>query len=147
MGGWDLLDFFRGKRPWAQLVRIVERLGPWSHTGRAIADDDDLQREREARLGVKAAAKRSGRPRLQDWSETDEILATLRDVAERISVTVVQVNTEKGKSKPRFTPVRRPRTAVDRAELRRDLDTVSEIVAAATPWAAQDYTRYADREQ
>jgi hypothetical protein len=81
---------------------------------------------------------------LTEWSETDEVLATLRDVAERISKTVVQVNTPKGKSAPKFSPQFRPRSAHDRAALRRDLDTVTEIVAEATPHAARDYTRLLD---
>jgi hypothetical protein len=143
MAGWDLLDYFRGVRPWAQLQRLVEGFGPWTHTGRAIADDDDLQRDREDRLGL-AKAGRSRRPRLTEWSETDEILATLRDVAERISKTVVQVNTPKGKSAPKFSPQFRPKSAHERAERRRDLDVVTEIVAAATPHAARDYSRLMD---
>ncbi len=128
--GWDLLDYFRGARPWAQLMRLVNTLPAWSHTGRAMADDDDLQRFRERKFGPTPAA--GPRMTLSGWSEFDELLATINDAANSIKVTIAQSVTERGKPAPKFKPHRRPLTAADRAERRRDRDTVNDIVAIAT---------------
>jgi hypothetical protein len=106
-------------------------MDPWTRTGRAIADDDDL-----FRLQIEHGAKpKNRRPRLTEWTRDDEMLATLRDVAERIATTVAAVNTPKGQPRPKFKPERRPRGAADRAELMADLQTVADIVELATPWA------------
>ena len=120
-------------RPWSQLIRIVQHLDPWTRTGRAIADDDELYRMLSD-AGRHGRSKRK-RPAMSEWTRDDELLATLRDVAERISAVVVSVNTPKGQARPRFRPELRPRSAADRAELMRDLGVVAEIVALATPWA------------
>ena len=113
----------------------MNSLGPYSHTGRAIADDDELQREREATLGPAASKPPRGGPRLQDWDQFDELRAVIIDAAERVAVTVAQANTAKGQARPKYRPTKRPRTAAQRAEYRRDMDVAREIVAEATPWA------------
>lgn len=126
------MDYFRGDRPWAQLVRIVQRLGPYTHTGRAIADDDELARRRDEANGGKPGA-RPGRPNLRSWERFDELTATITDVGNLIRTTLVQVNTQKGQPAPKFKPTKRPQTADDRRERMRDLETVSDIVSMVRP--------------
>lgn len=118
-------------RPWPQLIRIIQHLDPWTRTGRAIADDDELHRM--LAVGGRSRSKRR-RPAMSEWTRDDELLATLRDVAERIATTVASANTMKGQPRPRFKPELRPRNAADRAELMADLQIVAEIVELATPW-------------
>jgi hypothetical protein len=118
-------------RPWSQLVRIIQHMDPWTRTGRAIADDDELHRMLV--VDGRPRSKRR-RPAMAEWNRDDELLATLRDVAERIATTVAAVNTPKGSPRPKFKPELRPRNAADRAELMADLQIVAEIVELATPW-------------
>lgn len=107
-------------------------MDPWTRTARAIADDDELFRLLHPTGRPKTGRRR---PTMGEWDRHDELLATLRDVAERVATTIAAVNTPRGRSAPRFKPEPRPRAAADRAELMRDLQTVREIVAEATPWA------------
>jgi hypothetical protein len=108
-------------------------MDPWTRTGRAIADDDELYRLLNP-SGTSSRTRRR-RPQMAEWGWQEELLATLRDVAERVSTTIAAQNTPRGRSAPRFKAEQRPRGAADRAELMRDLDVVAEIVEAATPWA------------
>lgn len=94
--------------------RLIDRLPEHSHYQRALADDDELQRQ----FGSAGPRK----PTLRAWSAERELRATLYDVASLIQVAIVSVNTPKGKQAPRFKPVRRPETAADRDERRRLLD-------------------------
>ena len=75
------------------------------------------------------------RPTMAEWDRDDELLATLRDVADRIVVALANQNRAKGQSAARFRPEPRPRSAADRAELMADLGVVADIVSQATPWA------------
>lgn len=128
--GWDLLDYFRGVRPWPQLLRLVEHLPPHSHFRRALADDDDLQARIDAQ--PKPPRRRSG-PSLRDWDEHQELRAALADGFALVQQAVGASVTPKGKSPPKFTPVRRPRTAADRAQRRREEAVHAEIVAQVLP--------------
>lgn len=127
--GADLLDYFRGARPWAQLDRYVRRLPSWSETKRAMADDDELQRYREEHA-PKTSARRP--PRLTEWTLADELFAALADTTNAICVAVGQSVSPRGKG-PKFKPGRRPLTAAERAERRRDRDTIAEIVSIMLP--------------
>jgi len=106
---------------------------PWTRTGRAISDDDELYRLLNP-TGTSKRQKRR-RPEMAEWGWHEELLATLRDVAERISTTIAAQNTPRGRAAPRFKPEMRPRGAAERAELMADLRVVADIVAEATPWA------------
>lgn len=130
--GWDLLDFFRGTRPWAQLVRLVDNLPAWSRTGRAMVDDDELHEWRERR---RAEQGLSARPplRMRDWTEFDELIQTVHDAANAIRITIAQVNTPKGRNAPTFKAGKRPLTAAERHERRKDRQVVADIVAQLLP--------------
>jgi hypothetical protein len=124
-----LLDYFRGVRPWPQLFRLIERLPQLSHYARALADDDELA-ERAASYGQ---GPPRGRPPLHSWEPIDEVLATIADGVNALRNTIVAVNTPKGKKVPPLTTAKRPMTAAERAEARRDRIALDEIVAIATP--------------
>ncbi len=122
----DLLDWFRGRHPWPQLLRLLRRLPEHSQYQLAISDCDELYAD------VEPAPKRR-RPPLQAWSAERELLATLHDVASLIQVAIVAVNTPKGKKAPSFKAVPRPETAADRARRRREQQTHAEIVEMFKP--------------
>lgn len=127
--GWDILDFFRGARPWSQLVRIVDTLPAWTNTGRAMADDDELQRYREQHAPSHGAPRPA---RLTEWGPFDELIATIVDVGNLIRTAIAQANAPKGKRYP-FKPNRRPKTAAQRSEARQEREAVAEIVALVLP--------------
>lgn len=129
--GWDLLDFFRGVRPWTQLLRLADNLPPYSKYKLALANDDELQRYRERRFNGKPPPPRP--PSLADWTVEDEIMTVLHDGFSMIRYTLVALQTQKGKSPPKFTPARRPMTAAERAERRRDQDAHHDILRKARP--------------
>jgi hypothetical protein len=128
--GWDLLDYFRGVRPWPQLLRLVDHLPPLSHFRRAIADDDDLAR----RAALSAAGRAvSGPPRLSQWTEMDDLRATLMDGFQLVQLAIASAHTPKGKSPPKFRPTTRPRTAWQRDQKRRDEAAHQDIRAQLLP--------------
>jgi hypothetical protein len=134
--GWDLLDYFRGVRPWTQLLRIADRLPPHSRFKHAVADDDELQRWREDRFKGRVPPARP--PRLSEWTVFDDIMTTLNDGFSLLRHTIVSVNAEKGKRPPAWKPTRRPKSAADRAESRRDMDTVMDIRRKVLPHKYKD---------
>jgi hypothetical protein len=40
--GCDILDWFRGKRPWSQLTRLISRLPNHSHYKAAVLNNDEM---------------------------------------------------------------------------------------------------------
>lgn len=56
--GWDLLDWFRGERPWSQLLRFINRLPNHSHYKSAILDDDEVARQ-TVQSGMKAQNRKT----------------------------------------------------------------------------------------
>ncbi len=112
----------------------MQSLPSHSHYRRAVADDDDLQQEIErhaARSGTEVGGRR--RPSVRDWTEHDELRACLTDVGNLIQQAIGASVTPKGKSPPKFKATRRPLTAADRAQHRREQATHSEIVSQMIP--------------
>jgi hypothetical protein len=124
-----LLDFFRGVHPWPQLYRLIDRLPTLSHFQRALADDDEVA---DAALR-RGHGSRRGRPPVTEWDQFDELLATIADGVNSLRQTVIAVNTPKGKKVPPLTFAKRPLSAVERIERRRERAVLDEIVAKATP--------------
>lgn len=107
---------------------MIDRLPAHSHFRRAVADDDDLQRRIDAQAEGTGRRRRSG-PALQDWTAHDELIACLTDVGNLVQQAIGASVTPKGKRPPKFTPVRRPRTAADRAKRLREEAVHAEIVS------------------
>ena len=127
-GGWDLLDWFRGTRPWPQLLRLVDKLPPLSQFRRAVSDDDDL-----AARAAAGALTGPGKPTLQHWTELDDLKATIIDGFALVQLAIASQHTPKGKQPPKFRPTPRPKTAWHRAQRRRDEAAHQDIVAQVLP--------------
>jgi hypothetical protein len=95
--GVDLLEYFRGRRPWRQLLRFLGRMPAHSHYMAALADDEATAR--------RAAAARS-RPAPMTMAGYDPLVSRLDTV---IDVLVAAHST--GSRPPRMP---RPVTALDR---------------------------------
>lgn len=97
----DLLDYFRGRRPWRQLLRFLRGMPAHSHYMAALADDEATAR--------RIAAAR-GRPAPMTMAGYDPMIARLDTV---IDVLVAAHST--GSTPPRMP---RPVTAMDRLAAR-----------------------------
>jgi hypothetical protein len=134
--GLNIFDYFEGVRPWGQLVRFVNHLPGYSATGRAMADDDELAAWREQQMTPAQRARGPRPPKVTEWTFGDELLTTMVDMATAIRTTLVALQTPKGRQAPKFKPARRPITAAQRIERRKEQQTVADIVAIARPRAA-----------
>lgn len=129
-GGHDLLDWFRGERPWSQLTRLLQGLPEGSRYWAAILDDEDLAAERIA-AGTEPASRRSTPPLLGETAERmllRAVLSTLQGVEH--AVFAAQVGKKAG---PRPRPLPGPETAEDRLRDRQGTDELFELFDAMTP--------------
>lgn len=111
--GWDLLDFFRGSRPWPQLERILARLPRYSHFYAGLMDNDDAV---GTLVGDDDGEGRSEFG-LRDWTYDRELLSVLiNEVRALKAVTVAGITRDKAEQ-PSMMPF--PTTAVDRVRERR----------------------------
>lgn len=120
--GHDLLDWFRGKRPWPQLIRLVGRLPPGSRFWGALADDEDLARERIDQ----AMEVPEGRPTPPWEGETQDrmLLRSAVSILLRVEHAIYAVNAPKGQAGTPPRPLPSPVTAETRL---RDSDAAQEI--------------------
>ncbi len=70
-------------------------------------------------------------PSLDHWTVWDEVLTTLQDGFASVRHAVVQASTDKRVKPPK--PVRRPKTAAERAEARRERETHDSIRRKVLP--------------
>jgi hypothetical protein len=117
--GIDLLDFVRGVLPWGKFHRMVELLPEFGRYKLAVADDDDLAEQVVARRNGRPAPKAGG-VSLQAWSPDREQTANLVDVLVSIRQQILAGQLKKGKKPPQVAPAPRPRTALQRAEQKRN---------------------------
>lgn len=137
--GHDVLDWFRGRRPWPQLLRLVQHLPPESHYKAALLDDEELATERiEAEeRGELAPPSRKSRPSLVGESQERALLRAIASALPRIEHAVFAVNAPKGKAGRPPSGLPSPETAEDRVRSQRGDADVEELIAAATPWDAR----------
>lgn len=105
--GWDLLDWFRGDRPWSQLLRLVHRLPNHSSYKAAILDDDEF-----ARQSVQAGMKDSGRKTMLGFTPEVAALMDLTGWVKNLYGLTHAVNSD-GKY-PDLPATAYPETAFDR---------------------------------
>jgi hypothetical protein len=108
----------------------VDRLPHWGHYKAALAQDE-VWAEHLADL---EEAGRLVRPDPEDGPslvDYDPIVARLELIADRVLAvrTAVQANYTKNHEEPRFTPLPRPVTAMDRVQERRARTVLSEVDA------------------
>ncbi|GAA4845476.1 hypothetical protein GCM10023201_40910 [Actinomycetospora corticicola] len=135
--GSDLLDWFRGRRPWPQLLRLMQRLPPESHYKAALLDDEELAEERiaaEQADGERRSSK--SKPPLVGETQERALLRSIAGALPRIEHAVYAVNAPKGKAGRPPTGLPSPETAEDRVRSRLGDADVEDLIAAATPWDA-----------
>lgn len=126
----DLLDWLRGRHPWAKLLRLADRLPRHSRYIAALYDDDEL-----APLLVAAHDNNSGEePRMSmvGWSPERELLTEVLQAVRGMHATLIGVNSKNGKA-PDVPPARRPTTAVDLVRRRQNEDECARITALFSP--------------
>lgn len=110
--GIDLVDYFRGTRPWAQLYRFLARLPRHSHFYAGVMDD-------EAAVAQLLGRDRPGTFGLTGWTFERELLTAIVDAVNQLHATLIQVNSSDGK-RPKTAPLPRPTTALDRIAIEQE---------------------------
>lgn len=111
---------------------MLEHLPEFGRYKLSLADDDELAARIAERTGEKPNGKKQGVP-LLSWTAQREQTATLTDVMVSVRQQILAGQLKKGKAPPRVSPAPRPRTALQRAEARRDLTRHRSIVATVLP--------------
>jgi hypothetical protein len=138
---WDLLemwrvdihDYFRGERPWGQLVRFLNQCPPSSRFVIAKRNDpevalDAARAHREAQRTSATALR--WRPPAVEWNTGTELTAAILDRLGEIEALLADmpIAGKKRKAKPpKRTP--RPQTALEQAEKLLAEQHVAEIIA------------------
>lgn len=104
----DILDYFRGARPWSQMRRLIAQLPAHSRYKAAIHDDDDFARIVLAQRGD----KEPGAPTMAGYTPVVQAVHDLTDWVKSLYALTVAVHTNG--SAPKLPPTPRPRTAFDR---------------------------------
>lgn len=149
----DIHEYFRGERPWRQLIRFLDGLTPTSHYIIAKQNDpvvaiDIAHRIRENKL--RGGGGKWSPPAIE-WDTHAELLAKVADrLGEAVSILAdLPVQTDKhGKPKKRTKPPKqlpRPESAIDRAEQLLSEEHVNEIMAdvEAGKVSEEEYARIA----
>lgn len=106
------MDFFRGSRPWTQLFRLLDRLPRHSHYKAALVNDATYA---AAIVSRNPEGLKSGPPPLTEWSPEVELLAQAVDAMRETVARLVWAHSRDHR-KPDVKNVKRPRTAINRAE-------------------------------
>lgn len=109
--GHDLLDWFRGRRPWPQLLRLVDRLADGSRYRAALLADEDLARERIESGAEPPDGKHA--PPLIGETQDRMLLRAAVSVLLRLEHATYAVHAGKKAGRPP-QPLRGPETAEDR---------------------------------
>ena len=97
-----------------------------------MADDDDLAARIVARRADAATESQRGVP-LLSWTAEREQTANLLDALTGVRQQIHAGQLKPGKKPPKVGPTPRPRTALQRAETRRDLARHQFIVSKVLP--------------
>lgn len=130
-GGADLLDWFRGRRPWPQLARLLNRLPEGSRYVAVILDDEDLAAERIA-AGVEPPTPRK-RPPLEGETQDRMLLRALVSAVHRVEHAVYAAQAGKKAGKPP-RPLPGPDTADERVRDRLADQELEALFDQVTPW-------------
>lgn len=130
-GGADLLDWFRGLRPWPQLARLLRRLPEGSRYVAAVLDDEDLAAERIA-AGIEPPTPRK-RPPLEGETQDRMLLRALVSGIHRVEHAVYAAQAGKKAGKPP-RPLPGPDTADDRVRSRVADAELEDLFDRLTPW-------------
>ncbi|MCA1191613.1 hypothetical protein [Saccharopolyspora sp. 6V] len=129
--GWDLLDWFRGSRPWPQLQRLAERLPQDSHYKAALAQDDDRAELLASLVGDEETAP--GSPPLEGYSAVAQRLDRIGDLITMLAEIELNRGRRKGAPPTKLDRAPRPETAADRAKAARRERYFAELESALWP--------------
>lgn len=132
---WDLLDYFRGHRPWTQLIRVLGRLPEGSRYAAAVLSDEDLARERLAAAGDvddDETEERSSRPGLVGETQDRALLRAVANGIQRLEWAVFAAQVGKKAGRPP-KGMKSPETAEERVRDEIADDEVAELFDAVTP--------------
>lgn len=122
-----MLDYFRGRRPWRQLLRFVDKLPGHSRFMAELAQDEQLA---ELWLAQHGEDEPQPKPPLAGYDLTAQKLDNLCDAITHLRQVLLAVNGNKT-GKPDLVP--RPETAIDRVKARRSMEWHYSIVAQLLP--------------
>lgn len=128
--GWDLLDFFRGRRPWGQLERILNHLPRYS-LYKAAVDDDEEFAELAAQL-LHGGSQQSSKVPLVRYDEVVVRLDNVYDVLNAINETLIAVNSKRKSAVQHPNRAPRPETASQRLKARRRRERLDQLVQHMT---------------
>lgn len=135
--GHDLLDWFRGARPWPQLARLIDRLPDGSRFRAAVADDEDLARER-IETGTESGAGKA-LPPLEGETQDRMLLRAVLSMLLRIEHATYAVQAPPGKAGTPPAPLPGPETAEDRLRNSDADQEVEELYDITSPgWRDQN---------
>lgn len=129
-GGVDLLDFFRGDRPWQQLVRLLQRLPEGSRYVSAVLDDEDLAADRIA-AGMEPPTPRKLPPLLGETQDRMLLRGVLSQLM-RLEHAVYAAQAGKKAGRPP-RPLPGPQTAEERVRERVALSEVEDLFDQVSP--------------
>lgn len=112
--GINILEFWRARRPWPQLLRLAERLPDHGHYKVAIRDDDELARRQAEAEAADPAQPQS--PKSVDARVWTPERAVLTDLADILLAIHASLEAQRTGQRQRPTPMPRPRLARDRVD-------------------------------
>lgn len=128
--GVQIHDYIAGRRPWAQLDRILERLPRHSHYKAALDDDDEYA---EIALTLDGITQKSSKPRvpLAGYNEIAIRLDNLFDAINAVNDTLLAAPHFKRKRRQAIRAPR-PETAQQRLKRQQSMDKLNSIVQQMT---------------
>lgn len=143
----ELVQFFRGERPWSQLLRLLDGLPPSSRYVIAKRNDPVVALEvARADRDRRATGQGRYRPPAVGWDTHADLLARVVDrlgeVAALLADMPIRGKQRKAKPPP---PVPRPLTAIEKAEHQLSQEHALEIMAdvEASYVTEEEYARIA----
>jgi NADPH-dependent 2,4-dienoyl-CoA reductase/sulfur reductase-like enzyme len=103
--GVDLLEFFRGRRPFGQLLRFARQLPNHSRYKAALLDNEDYAR------AVLATGAKPASPTMEGFTPT---VAAIKDLTDWVKALYSLGFATAGQTPPQLPDTPRPRTAFDR---------------------------------
>lgn len=116
--GADLGDWLRSER-WSALVDLIDQLPSACRLNEAIAQDDEAADELVAIMDESEGEGPDWSPRVAEFDLTNTMLAELIDQVKLLGQTIIAAN---GGNAKKIRPFPKPKTAIDRARARQDLN-------------------------
>jgi len=118
----DLLDFFRGVRPWGQFYRLLKRLPADGAFKAAQAADPDLAKV----MADQPETKSTGHPTLEGYDLQTKLMVALFNMLKILDWHLLRVNGNKV-PQPELWPI--PKTALERERAYRKKLVVDSVLA------------------